>query len=61
MVIYILVSQVSQKDEYPYLLGFVAGIIEVDNVIIGLYGKELKMDERCFYQQPFWSHVEIGL
>ena len=55
----------SHVDEYefhdPYLLGFFAGItIESDDVTIDLNGQTLSMDERYFYQQPWWSHIEIG-
>ena len=62
--------KVSQKDKYPRahefhdpdLLGFFAVItIESDDVTIDLNGKTLSIDERYFYQQPWWSHIEIGL
>jgi hypothetical protein len=59
----------TQKESYPgayeyrdaYHLGFFAGItIEVDDVTIDLNQHTIEMDERYFFQQPFWAHIQIG-
>ena len=44
-----------------FFLGFFAGItIECDNVIIDLNGRELRMSRPFYYQQPFFSIIELA-
>jgi len=43
-----------------YFMGFFAGItVEADNVIIDLNGHELKQSKAFFYQQGFFSTIEV--
>jgi len=57
-----------QSDEYPgamdardaYFLGFFAGItIEADDVVLDLQGHEIKMAPSFYYQQPYFSIIEL--
>ena len=44
-----------------FFLGFFAGItIETDDVILDLNGFTLKMDEKFYYSQPFFSIIELS-
>jgi len=58
-----------QEDKYPglytyhgkYTLGFFAGIsIECDDVVINLNGFGLSMDYKFYFQQRFFSLIELG-
>ena len=58
----------SQSDDYPgadsykdaYSSGFFAGItIEVDNVVLNLNGKTLKMSEYFYYQQRWFTTIQL--
>merc|ERR1719334_2620341 len=57
-----------QVDDYPgaqeardaYFLGFFAGItVEVDDVVIDLQGHEIRMHQSFYYQQPYFSIIEL--
>ena len=57
------------EDEYPgahgsrdpFFLGFFAGIsVESDHVIIDLNGNEMRMSRPFYYQQPFFSVIELS-
>jgi len=45
----------------PYFLGFFAGIaIECGDVVLDLNGHELKMSLNFYYQQPYFSIIELA-
>jgi len=57
-----------QSDDYPgaqdvrdaYFLGFFAGItVETDDVVIDLNEHEIAMDMSFYYQQPYFSIIEL--
>jgi len=57
-----------QTDEYPgamgtrdaYFLGFFAGItVEADDVVLDLQGHEIRMARSFYYQQPYFSIIEL--
>jgi len=58
----------TDADAYPgaqaardaYFLGYFAGLtIEVDDVVLDLNGHEIKMAKAFYYQQPYFSIIEV--
>ena len=58
-----IVSEYSGSDGFsdPYSMGFFTGIaIEVDNVVLNLNGKTIQQSDAFYFQQGFFSCIELA-
>ena len=55
-----ILHSIQVHEQRVMLFRFFAGItIETDDVILDLNGNALKMSERFYYSQPFFSIIEL--